>query len=310
MSAWVTMPSEVQAGRASSLTEHHIRLDHDDTSIRILQAGLGNEDGEAVVFLHGAGARADRWTHSLLACADRGRWAIAMDFPGHGYSTKGASPKMSVPGFADYVRRTCEGFGIYRVDLVGTSIGGHVAAAIAVAEPQFVASLTLVGPIGITPESDVVRTGLARAITDTSRVGTAAKLCRVVYDDRLVTTQWIDEEFAINNSEGAEDSFAALAEYFLTSYNDDVVGSGLRMKAPELPCLLVWGADDELVPATHVDHVLRLLPDGARWHVISNAGHAPYLEHPEVFNRLLLDFLANPSATSPPSGPLPISKGT
>ncbi len=280
--------------QAMSLTQNRIHLDPDGVTIRLIQAGGGAGSREPVVFLHGVGARADRWSNNLLACADTGRWAVAIDFPGHGYSTKGRSPDLSVPGFADYVRRVCEVLGARRVHLVGTSLGGHVGAAIAAAEPEFVLTLTLVGPIGITPESTSVRDGLARAISDVTRSGITGKLHRLMYDDSLVTPGWIDDEWAINNSDGAADSFAVLADYFDGNYNDDAIGSALRSAAPQLPCLLVWGADDELVPVTQADAVLRLLPDGARLHIISDAGHAPYLECPAHFNRALLDFLSTP----------------
>lgn len=259
--------------------------------IRALQLGDSASTKGTVVFLHGVGARADRWVTSMRACVDAGWRCIAIDFPGHGYSTKGALTELTVPALARTVREVCRLAAVVDAVLVGTSLGGHVAAALTVEDPSFTVGLVLVGPIGIAAETDAVRSGLARAIADTTRSGIERKLHLLLHDRTLVTDAWIDEEFAINNSEGAAESFAAFAHYFETVYNDHTVGTLLRSVAPEHQCLLLWGADDVLVPASQAAGIRPLLPRAARHVVIDRAGHAPYLDRPDHFNRLLLEFL-------------------
>jgi pimeloyl-ACP methyl ester carboxylesterase len=260
-------------------------------SLRVLSAGNRLQNRGTVLFLHGVGAHADRWTQSLRACADAGWLAVALDFPGHGYATKGRSRYLSVPGFAECARKVRQMFGAEHLSLVGTSLGGHVAAEMTAAEPALTRRLVLIGPIGIAAETMELRTRIANAIADTTRQGIADKLHRVLFDDTLVTDDWVDEEFVVNNSDGAADSFAALADYFRTGYSEHTIGTRLRDAAPRLPCLLVWGAADQLVPASNADKVKRLLPSGTRTHLIEKTGHAPYFERPDEFHTVLLDFL-------------------
>lgn len=263
-----------------------------DMSLRVLSAGDRSRNRGTLVFMHGLGARADRWAETLQACAEAGWLTVAFDFPGHGHATKGRSRYLSVAGFAECAAAVCRTLDAERLTLVGTSLGGHIAAEMTVAEPGRTERLVLVGPIGIAPETTALRARLATAIADTTRSGIEGKLNRVVFDHTLVTDEWIDEEFAINNSDGATDSFAALADYFLTEYGDHVIGTKLLEAAPNLPCLLIWGADDQLVPAGNATSVGELLPPGAQTHFIQRSGHAPYFDRPMEFQTVLLNFLS------------------
>ena len=261
------------------------------TPINVLEAGSADDNLGVIVFLHGIGARGDRWRVNLQASAAAGYRALAMDFPGHGSSAKGSLSNLSVPGYSQCIRNVCSELGVVEAHLVGTSLGAHVAASIAIASPSFTRSLVLVGPIGIAPQTPEVHDGLARAITDTTHAGVRQKLRRLVHDQALVTDEWVDTEYVINNSDGAEESFALLAEYLRGAYIEDAIGGALRTARPAVRCLLVWGRDDQLVPSVNMATVRRLLPDDTAAYLIDDAGHAPYLESPDEFNRLLLDFL-------------------
>jgi pimeloyl-ACP methyl ester carboxylesterase len=58
-----------------------------------------------------------------------------------------------------------------------------------------------------------------------------------------------------------------------------------------VPTLIVWGANDRLLPVSHAHSGRALVPD-SRLHVFPDCGHAPNLEYPDEFNRLVVDFLA------------------
>ncbi len=158
---------------------------------RVLEAGSGDH---AVLMLHGVGARADRWMANLPGLAAAGLHTYAVDFPGHGFAEKGPALDYSVAGFAEFVLELMDTLQLSSCSLVGTSLGGHVAARIAVDAPDRVRSLTLVGPMGMVPTGIAVRRALAQSIVDTSREGIADKLRALVYDDALVTDSWIEEE--------------------------------------------------------------------------------------------------------------------
>jgi pimeloyl-ACP methyl ester carboxylesterase len=137
---------------------------------RVLEAGSGDR---TVLMLHGVGARADRWLANLTALAAAGLHTYAIDFPGHGFAEKGGAPDYSVAGFADFVLEVMDTLHLPSCSLVGTSLGGHVAARIAADAPDRVRSLTLVGPMGMVPTGATVRRALAKSIVETSREGIA-----------------------------------------------------------------------------------------------------------------------------------------
>ena len=65
---------------------------------RVLEAGQGDR---VIVFVHGTGGRADRWSRNLDAFADAGFHAYAFDLPGHGFASKGADVACSVPAYRE-----------------------------------------------------------------------------------------------------------------------------------------------------------------------------------------------------------------
>lgn len=247
---------------------------------RVLDAGHGSK---TAVFVHGVGARADRWIKCLESLPDGVR-GVAIDLPGHGFATKGVGPAYSVPAFADFLHEILETLGITRPVGVGTSLGAHVVATLEVERPGTFSRLVLVGATGIVPLGQETRTKIADHLTDRSRAGVVEKLRWVVVDPNLVTDDWVEEEFRVNNSYGAAESFEALAAYFESSIDDDVVGHRLRLmvEANQTAVSLVWGAQDRSVPIEIGKAASKVLGDLPLL-TIEDAAHAPYFEQPERF---------------------------
>ena len=252
---------------------------------RVLAAG---SQGPPVLFLHGMANRADRWVRNLDAQAAAGRRAVAIDLPGHGYARKGAAATCTVPAYAAFAGHFLQGLGPEPAVVVGTSLGGHVAARLAVAQPQLISAIVLVGSLGLVPIGIEARARIQAGANNQSRAAVAAKFTRIVHDQALVTPEWIEEEYRVNNSPGAAESLAQLGEYIARCLDDDVAGAQLARL--DLPKLLVWGELDPVVPLAVGLQAHALLP-GSRLAVVKDAAHSPYLEKPQAFNRLLDDFL-------------------
>lgn len=260
------------------------------TLTRVLEAG--DNGGVPAVLLHGVGARADRWRKNLGPLADAGLRVFAVDLPGHGFAAKGKqAADYSVPEYAAFLEQFLESIGADRAVLVGTSLGGHVAAAATCRVPERVSGLVLVGTLGLVPLGAMAREQIATSLADVSESGIRSKLARVVHDPSLVTEEWVAEEARINASPGASTSFAALAAYFRERVDDDLVADNLRTLEPPPPTLLVWGGEDEIVSVAAGERARDVLGRGVSLEIIAAAGHAPYFEAPAAFNTIVTSFL-------------------
>jgi 2-hydroxy-6-oxonona-2,4-dienedioate hydrolase len=265
-----------------------------DVVTRVIEAGSGDR---TVVLCHGVGARADRWRDTLPALADGGFRAFAIDFPGHGFATKGPGFDYTVPSYADFVGAFLAALGAQRAILVGTSMGGHTMATLAARRPELCEALVMVGPTGLVELGSQARAVIADSIARADPESTARKLRTLVHDPGLITPEWIREESMINNSPGAAHSFEALAGYFRDRIDQDVVAEQLASVAGRFPVSFVWGRQDPFVPL-EIGVAAHERVAGSRLAVLDKTGHAPYLERPEAFNRALAEILRG-SATEP-----------
>lgn len=258
---------------------------------RVLDVG----QGPAVVFVHGLGARADRWRHNLEPIAQGGYRCVAIDLPGHGFASKSGAFQFSVPNCARWLAGILDQLGIQRCTLVGTSLGGFIASLIACESPDRVSALALVGTLGIVPMGSEARTAISSRFGTVTREGIERKLNTVLFNSKLVTPGWIEEEWRINNSLGAHEAFASIAQYIKDGIDGDVVGERLAGLSRRPPIAVVWGSEDRAVPL----EVGRRVRDFLRPEVyeeIPETGHGPYLEKPDVFNELLVAFLRRQTA--------------
>ena len=254
---------------------------------RVLAAGTGDDH---LVLVHGVGARADRWRHNIDALADAGWHVHALDLPGHGLAQKGEGPSYSVPGYARFLDSFLDRIGAATAALVGTSLGGHTVATLACHRPERVRALVLVGSIGLIPWGAERRAATRRRLRDTSPASIEGKLRLLLHDEEMVTDEWLSEEWLINNSPGAAESFRQISDYIADHIDDDVIGPRLATLEGGPPIQLIWGRQERAVPLETGMAAHELLP-GSELAVIDAASHAPYYEQPEEFNRVLIDFL-------------------
>ncbi len=257
------------------------------TMTRVIEAGNGTTP---TIFVHGVSAYAHRWLRNIDAIGSADRRSYALDLPGHGFAIKSPDFDHSVPGYAKFVEMFLDSIGATSSVLIGTSLGGHIVGTVACHAPGRVHALVLVGSLGIVEVGVAVRRLIANAILDTGMQGIREKLKRAHADPSVVSNEWIAEEFQINNSYGAKETFERLAAYFVMSLDEDCVGPDLAKLSSRIPILLVWGEKDQSVGLNVAMAAHEALP-GSRLVIIVGAGHAPYFEKPLVFNGAVTDFL-------------------
>jgi len=254
---------------------------------RIIESG----EGPAVLFVHGFGARADRWRSTVERFGAKGYRAIAFDLPGHGFASKEADGPFRVPEISSYLLALMDAMAIERATLVGTSLGAHIVAYAATRAPDRVPGLVLIGALGIVPIAKEIAETMRRNVQVRERAQFANKLRFVIHDPALVTQQLIEEEWRTNTAPGAVEAFVRIGNYLVDGIAGDYVAEKIRSLYGPERLLLVWGADDRAVPPAVGEACREAL--GARLIFIKNANHVPYWEQPEAFDAAVLPFLAS-----------------
>ncbi|QNB11480.1 acetoin dehydrogenase dihydrolipoyllysine-residue acetyltransferase subunit [Paraburkholderia tropica] len=242
---------------------------------------LGEGDGTPVVLIHGFGGDLNNWlfNHADLAT---GRTVWALDLPGHGESGKavesGALDELaqSVIDFLDTQK-------IERAHLVGHSLGGAVAMAVAERAPTRVASLSLIASAGLGDEIDgAYIEGFASA---TNRNVLKPHVTKLFADPALVTRQLVEDLVKYKRLEGVQDALAKIAsQSFAGGAQRRVFRDRLSTLAPKV--LVIWGDADQIIPARHAQG----LAPTVQVEVIAGKGHMVQMEAAAEINRLLKAF--------------------
>ncbi len=258
------VPEDLQHGEAVMQTA-------DVGGRKISYAGAG-QDGDVVLLVHGYGGDRNSWLFLQEPLAARYR-VYALDLPGHGTSTKnvGEGP-LSV--LADAVTGVLDALGAERAHLVGHSMGGAVALAVAAQYPGRIASLTLIAPSGFGPE---INAGYLRGFADAqTRRELKPVVVQLFADESLVTRQLVDDLLAFKRLDGVDEALHALTDTLLDgdAQRGDSAAS-LAAIGGAVPVAVVWGRADRIIPAAQAESVA-----GAVRHLIDGAGHMPHMERP------------------------------
>jgi pyruvate dehydrogenase E2 component (dihydrolipoamide acetyltransferase) len=256
----------------------------DAGTLRFLRHGEG---GEPLVLLHGFGGDLNSWLFNAeTLAADRAVYAL--DLPGHGGSVKRVGHG-DLDALVGAVRAFLDSQGLERAHVAGHSMGGLLAAALAVHDPDRVLSLTLVDTAGLGEEID--REYVEGFVAATGRRDLKPVLQRLFADPDLVTRQMIEDVLKYKRLDGVQNALRALADGLFPGGRQRHVLAG-ELTAYPGPVLVVWGEEDQVIPAEQA----RLAPDGADVHVLADAGHSPHMEVAGDFNGLVRGFLAGARA--------------
>jgi 4,5:9,10-diseco-3-hydroxy-5,9,17-trioxoandrosta-1(10),2-diene-4-oate hydrolase len=262
--------------------------------------GAAGQDGRApVVLLHGGGPGASAWSNfgrNLPVFAGHFR-TLMIDQPGFGRSDKPPVAGNYFTFAADAVAALLGELGIEKVHLVGNSLGGGTAVRFALSYPERAGRLVLMGPGGLSlnvlapdPTEGVKRLMEFPAPPGPSREKLAAFLRTMVFDQRLVTDELIDERFAAASD---PHSLAAMASMGASFYDPDCFEDGLLWREAHRlrnRVLLIWGREDRVNPLDGALVALKLIRR-AQLHVFGGCGHWAQLEKFDEFNRLAISFL-------------------
>ncbi len=189
-------------------------------------------------------------------------------------------------GLLDFVTAFAKTRHLTDLNLLGNSLGGHIAQLYTLRSPERVRSLTLTGSSGLFESA--MGSGFPKR-GDRDYIN--KKVGDVFYDPATATTELIDEVFDITTSRDKALRVVMTAKSAVRHNLTDKLGD-IRQ-----PVLLVWGRQDTVTPPFVGEKFHELLPN-SRLVWVDQCGHAPMMEHPQRFNEILADFLAevNPLA--------------
>jgi pimeloyl-ACP methyl ester carboxylesterase len=252
--------------------------------LHYLEAG----SGPTVILLHGSGGEGARWMPTIKGLASDFR-VIALDQIGFGASDKPLTIYHSgvMAGFLAQFMKT---IGVPKAAIIGQSMGAGVTLTMAVKYPQMVERIVLVNGGGYRSEGAPARTEppdwRARQITNAGTLEESREyLEKLYYNHSFVTDELVEYNLILRlKSAYTVESMQTANERGLSGLPE------AQVRAIKTPTLLVWGANDKLSPPVNADK-LNAVIQGSRKVLIDEAGHYPFIEHPDQFNAAVREFL-------------------
>jgi pimeloyl-ACP methyl ester carboxylesterase len=241
----------------------------DGLRTRYLEAGKENQ--HALVFIHGLGSSADRWLDIPLALSLYYH-TISIDLPGFGMSDK---PESFSYGIEEYSRH------------VGHSLGGYIAAEIAIRNPSIADQLVLFDSSGMLQgPTELLQKYLACAMNPT-RESVRQVFEQLVAHPSRIPDILVDGFIYRMSQPGAKHAFRQAYEKSVNTRIGEKRLEGLSA----IRTLIIWGSQDKLIPPSYQS----LFNNPIRGSVaiqIDDAGHAPFAEKPALACEIMHQFLA------------------
>ncbi len=185
----------------------------------------------------------------------------------------------SVGGLAKFVNKFLDARKLDAVNLLGNSLGGHVALVHTLKHPERIKSLILTGSSGL------FENGMGDSYPKRGDYEYIKKKTELTfYDPNTATKDLVDEVYSIVNNRLKAIKIIALAKSAIRN------NLGEELNQIKQPTLLVWGNNDTITPPFVGREFNKLIPN-SELHFVDKCGHAPMMEVPDEFNAILHKFL-------------------
>ncbi len=264
------------------------------SGIRVRVVESGPAEGEVVIMLPGWGCSAYAFRKNIGALGERGARVVAVEMKGQGASDKPLGKgEYTVESLTEHVIEVLDALGVESATLVGLSLGGLIAARVALEAPERVTRLALFDPVGF---GRVRLVGLARLFPAglgaalpavAARRWAFALALRGAYGSRgRPSARDVDEYFA-----PARDPAFVQSLWALLHEVDWRLLTADEIRRLTMPLLVIFGREDRLVSPRDAERLVGGAPRG-RAMFIEGVGHASPEEAPDEVNAALADFVA------------------
>jgi pimeloyl-ACP methyl ester carboxylesterase len=266
-----------------------------DSPINVIELG----EGPALLFIHGLSGSWPNWLEQLPVFAGSHR-VIAVDLPGFGRSPM-PHQSITISGYARTLDALLDELHVSAAAVVGNSMGGFVAAELAINFPQRVERLALVSAAGLSTYNHPQATRALPRIRRAERLVAVQAGWVAAHADIVARRARLRNlTFGLVASHPSQLPAALVAEQVRGAGKPGFIQAlaanldyDFRDRLGEIVCptLIVWGDHDRVITVRDADLFAELIP-GARKVVYEDTGHVAMLERPAEFNALLAEFLA------------------
>jgi pimeloyl-ACP methyl ester carboxylesterase len=237
------------------------------------------EGRELVLFIHGAGGGQYTWSYQK-SFFERRFNPVIMELPGHGES--GGKGEEAIGNYAEHVYSFLKTLGLSKVFLVGHSMGGAITQTLALAHPELIKGIVLVGTGARLKVLSMILKGIREKFEETVK-----QINQFAYS-RKASLDLIEE--------GVLGMMRCRPEVlygdFLACDRFDIMKEVEKIK---IPTLILCGNEDKLTPVKYSQFLLQCIK-GSKLETFPNAGHMVMMESAEAFNEKIGKFIANPTS--------------
>lgn len=229
-----------------------------------------NEADQTLIFLHGWGMSSRHWFKIAEKLKKFNIYLI--DLPGFGDSQ--LPPKsFDVKNYKNTIKEFVKKMAIKKAVFIGHSFGGRITIKLAAENPDFLEKIVLVNTAGVVTASTLkkIASVFAKLISPIFRPVFMQPLRKKLYSV-------IDSEYLENEQ---------LSKIFSNVVSEDLIK---HLSAIKIPALIIWGRNDKITPL-NFGLLMKEEIKNSKLVILENAGHFSFLDQPDKFNKLLIDFI-------------------
>ncbi len=262
------------------MKEKFVALDRNN--IRYLEDG--DQTAHNLVLLHGLGGYAERWI-SLIPHLDKKYHVFAPDIIGYGQSDK-PSVDYTLEFFIKFVFDFMEALGIKKTFIIGTSLGGQIAAECAATQSPIIEKIILISPAGIMKKSTPTLDAYTMAALYPNK-DSVKNAYQMMVGPRMQVSEISIERFVTNMSR-PNAKMVFLSTLLGLKNSPDIFD---KLEKINIPTLVIWGKEDKLIPFEYSQQFVSSIKN-CEFMPMDGCGHSPYVEDPEKLSDIIIKFLS------------------